>query len=376
MNLKLTAIVVALSAFTVRAQQKPSYTDAEAGKHVGEEATVTGKVFSVSTSGKGTTFLNFGAKFPNHTFGGVVFSKNSGAVGDMKAFEGKEVSLTGRIELSPDQKPQIIINSADQIKLAAEARPAPAVVSVPMPAATKPSAPAAEPYVSKPVLGKIELSSSWSSPRRDGEIIRKDLAKLFGEAGTASESLEADTSLSIYPGVAFLAPISVAVKTLNLETTKSVKARVNTPGLPQDSLNAHVFSGVFPGGYDRLYLITDVKDQVVSVMLVDSTSRTRVNNEPDTTGYHTYNFFSGAGKAASYLVVRHQVAPTDKSGGILAVDTLLVDPTDPENKTAGVVSKNTRSAGSAKQKTGKVVERSRWFVPASFASLILRCVGG
>ena len=28
------------------------------------------------------------------------------------------------------------------------------------------------------------------------------------------------------------------------------------------------------------------------------------------------------------------------------------------------------------KKTGKVIERSRWFVPAPIVNLILRCVGG
>ena len=53
MNPKFPVLILALVSLGAFAQQKPAYTDAEAGKHVGEEATVTGKVFSVSTSGKG-----------------------------------------------------------------------------------------------------------------------------------------------------------------------------------------------------------------------------------------------------------------------------------------------------------------------------------
>ena len=398
MNLKSLASVLALFAFPVFAQQKPAITDGEAAKHVGEDATVTGKVFSVSTSGKGTTFLNFGAKFPNHTFGGVIFAKNASAVGDVKSYEGKEVSLTGRIELSPDQKPQIIINSADQIKLAADAKPVPAPVAstpappppapvpatpTPMPAAVP--APAPVPSPGRPSDsssaqfsgGKIELAMTWNSARRGGEMVRKDLARLFGESGSPGETVRVDTSFEIYPGVPFLAPLSTAKKVLNLDGASSRKVRVTTPGLPQDSLSAHVFEGVFPGGYTRVHLVTDNADQVVSVLLVDSSSRSRVNNEPDTTGYHTYNFIAGDGKAVSYLAVRHQVTPASGASGVVVVDTMLVDPTDPDVQSGGRPGKgSSRSSSSSKPKTGKVLERSRWFVPSALVNLILRCVGG
>ena len=65
--------------------------------------------------------MNLGGRFPKQTFSAVVFARNEGAVGDLKQYEGKEVILSGRIEMSPDQRPQIVINTADQIKLAAAA---------------------------------------------------------------------------------------------------------------------------------------------------------------------------------------------------------------------------------------------------------------
>ena len=47
---------------------------------------------------------------------------------------------------------------------------------------------------------------------------------------------------------------------------------------------------------DRLAFITDTADQVVSVLVVDSGGRARTANEPDTGGYHTYNFITGKAK--------------------------------------------------------------------------------
>jgi hypothetical protein len=392
MNSKFLALVWAFVALTAFGQQTPSYSDAEAEKHAGENATVTGKVFGVTTTGKGTTFINLGARFPKHTFVAVIFGKNQDAIGDVKQYEGKEVAITGKIELSPtDKKPQIIINKADQIKLAGPASPsAPPAPAAPTPAPASvatttpvPATPAAVPPAAMSPseaavlyhIGKIELAGGWNSPRRDGEMTRKDLAKLFGGSGLPGESTRADTSVEIYPGIPFLTPLKSAKRTLNLEGTRTMDSKVATPGLPRNSFNAHLFEGVFPGGFDRLYLITDASDQVVSLLLVESSSRTRVTNEPDGNGYHTYNFVTGDGKAASNLVVKHQVTPPSAPGGVVLVETLLVDPSDPEKDAQGRPVK-AKKGESAKPKTGKVLERSRWYVPAPLVSLILRCVGG
>lgn len=116
------AALLALSAF---AQEKPTYPDSEAAAHVGEEATVSGKVVAVSKSGKGNTFMNFGARFPRQTFSGVIFARDEAAVGDVKQYEGKDVAITGRIEASPEGKPQIVIKAAEQIRLVEAVAPAP-----------------------------------------------------------------------------------------------------------------------------------------------------------------------------------------------------------------------------------------------------------
>ncbi len=382
MKTKLLSLAIALVAFTASGQLKPSYTDAEAANHIGEEATVSGKLVSVSTTATGTTFLNFGERFPRHTFGCVIFAGNQAAVGDVKPFEGKDVSVTGRIEAARDQKPQIIISRADQIQLAGAVPPAPkpaAVATAPMTAPTKSEPPTAPPAISESPSekrsGKIELPSGWSSPRRGGDGVRKDLARLFGGAGVSSELATADTTFEVYPGVRFLTSLGDARKILNLDGLQSSKTRIATPGFPQDAFNANVFSGVFPGGFTRLSLVTDSSDQVVSVLLVDSSSRTRVLNETDTAGYHTYNFLTGGAKATNNLTIKHQISQIKGTTNVIVVDTLLVDPTDPEDvpparTSRGITNKTSRP------KTGKVLERSRWYVPAPIVNLILRCVGG
>lgn len=377
MTSKILALGFALIAMAAFGQQKPVYTDVEAAKHINEDATVTGKVFGVSTSGKGTTFLNIGGRYPNHTFGGVIFAKNVDAVGDVKQYEGKEVTLTGRIEMSPDQKPQIIITKPDQIKLAATpAPPTPSATVVTSTPKAVPSIPEpANTYVSEIPTKKIGVGGGWNTPRRDGENVRKDLARLLGGVGKASEQTQVDSMPEIYGGVAFLTPLVTARKLLNLDSAQVTKSRISTPGFPRDSFSASMYGGVFPGGFTRLYLVTDNEDQVVSVLLVDSNNKTRVTNEPDADGYHTYNFVAGEGKASSALMVSHKVTPSAAPNGVIVVDTLLIDPNDPETQGSGPTTKS-KSNRPQKPKTGKVLERSRWFVPVPIVNLILHCVGG
>lgn len=77
--------------------------------------TVEGVVSQVSISGGGTTFINFGGRYPDHVFYGIIFNSNADQFSDVEALEGKTVALSGMIDLYKG-KPQIILVSPDQIE--------------------------------------------------------------------------------------------------------------------------------------------------------------------------------------------------------------------------------------------------------------------
>jgi len=91
----------------------------EAAKHIGEEVTITGKVSRVSTIALGMTFLNFGIEGEAGAFTAVARPGISDA-DTLKAFEGKEVEITGKVELYKES-PQIVLKSAKAIRPAGEA---------------------------------------------------------------------------------------------------------------------------------------------------------------------------------------------------------------------------------------------------------------
>jgi hypothetical protein len=88
----------------------------EAGKHIGDSATVTGKVFQVFSSQKGTTFLEIGADYPNNPFAAVIFQKDTSLFTDVQQHEGKTVAITGKIT-DHNGATETVLRSQDQIKI-------------------------------------------------------------------------------------------------------------------------------------------------------------------------------------------------------------------------------------------------------------------
>ncbi|HKI69601.1 MAG TPA: hypothetical protein VKA67_08435 [Verrucomicrobiae bacterium] len=88
-------------------------TPERAKNHIGEEATVRGKVFGMHVTQKGDVFINFGAAFPNQLFTAVCFQ---GAIptADLKKLNGKTVSVKGKIK-DYNGRIEIVLESADQI---------------------------------------------------------------------------------------------------------------------------------------------------------------------------------------------------------------------------------------------------------------------
>jgi DNA/RNA endonuclease YhcR with UshA esterase domain len=99
--------------------EKKRITTAEASINIGREVILTGYVADVTIRSK-VSYLNFDNKYPNNTFSGVIFAssneKINDKVGDLNVYEGKTVELTGTVG-EYNGKPQIIINSPEQIKI-------------------------------------------------------------------------------------------------------------------------------------------------------------------------------------------------------------------------------------------------------------------
>ncbi len=88
----------------------------EAMLHVGEQSTVVGTVAQVSRSRGGTTFINFGGRYPDHIFYAVIFKKYAGRFPDISSIQGRQVAISGEVQLYKG-KPQIILFSPSQLEV-------------------------------------------------------------------------------------------------------------------------------------------------------------------------------------------------------------------------------------------------------------------
>ena len=90
----------------------------DAAQYVGQVVTVEGQVAQVSVSRRSnTTFLNFGARYPDHVFTAVIFRSAAGAFPNAAQWEGRRVRVSGRVRMYRG-KPEIVLESPSQLAAA------------------------------------------------------------------------------------------------------------------------------------------------------------------------------------------------------------------------------------------------------------------
>jgi regulator of RNase E activity RraA len=116
----LSLVFLFLVASSVAQTQTGHLTAPEAKNHVGEKATVCGKVVSARFASKSKgqpTFLNLDEPYPNHIFTIVVWGSDRSKFGDIETkYSVKNVCVTGKIA-SYQGMPEIAINDPSQIEI-------------------------------------------------------------------------------------------------------------------------------------------------------------------------------------------------------------------------------------------------------------------
>jgi hypothetical protein len=94
---KLISLFLLAAAIPALAADCIPFTDAP--KKIDETVCVTGKVVKVNSSGRsGTMFINFCDDYKKCAFSVVVFPKDMEKVGDVRALEGKNIEIHGKIK--------------------------------------------------------------------------------------------------------------------------------------------------------------------------------------------------------------------------------------------------------------------------------------
>lgn len=115
----LTAVVIVLVGIaSIRGQTGAVYTASDAGKHIGENATVADRVDGVHQSKNGNIFLNMGGKYPNQAFTAYIPAASASEFLRPQQYEGMTIAVSGKIELY-NRKPEILVSSPGQITVQA-----------------------------------------------------------------------------------------------------------------------------------------------------------------------------------------------------------------------------------------------------------------
>src|SRR5512146_1178164 len=91
------------------------YPFASAGEHLGEVTCIKGKVVTVLVSPTGLHFLNFCENYAKCPFTVVVFPRDLRDVGDVRALEGKDIEVSGKIRSYHGQL-EIILRDNSQLR--------------------------------------------------------------------------------------------------------------------------------------------------------------------------------------------------------------------------------------------------------------------
>ena len=112
-------IVTVVLTVTLSVLAEKTLKATEAKDHIGEQATVCGKVVSsrYAESSRGSpTFLNFDQPYPNQVFTLLIWGRDRSKFGNPEtSYRGKRICVTGKIS---DYKgvPEILVNAPPQVK--------------------------------------------------------------------------------------------------------------------------------------------------------------------------------------------------------------------------------------------------------------------
>ena len=92
------------------------YNFRDASDYIGEAGCVEGRVLDVFTSGRGNSFLNFCVDYQDCPFNAVIVSEDMKKFGNLTALLGRQVQITGLIEIYKGQA-EIKIRDPVQIRV-------------------------------------------------------------------------------------------------------------------------------------------------------------------------------------------------------------------------------------------------------------------
>lgn len=223
----------------------------------------------------------------------------------------------------------------------------------------------------------LVLSPGWKTPLQGGTNTIDDLGKLFGSLTTAKTDLTGDDQIQVFQGISYLSPLAEAVASLKITTRLPAKVLIACPGFPKDSFYYYAFDGRFEDGFNRLYIVVDRADQVVSVQLVNESPKSEYSANTRDVGWHAYNFVNARTKALNTLRIEHKVGlwARNRWHAYIGSSRYMPDITQwNQDWTLLRLNSQLLKGEDGRFSKAKCLEDVRWYVPRPIVELILTCV--
>ena len=224
----------------------------------------------------------------------------------------------------------------------------------------------------------VVLDSHWeTSIFAGGSATRKDLARLLSLFAKPNRNLGPSPILEIYQGVTYLMPLRMAAQKLGVAGKLSSKTEVTCPGFPRSSIFSYAVDGTFDGDYNRMLIVTDRADQVLSIALMaEHPAYSRMDSYHNwihgDSDWSCYNFIVHRLKTVATLRINHELS--------YQVRDHWIRPREGEPINADLVradlslTSHTDRPPRGTDQWDKVLESSRWYVPKPLAELLLYCL--
>lgn len=169
----------------------------------------------------------------------------------------------------------------------------------------------------------IKLNQRWDTAMREGITVMAEIRDLISPFAKPEANLSAPPGSPLYKGVTYLMPLEDARTALGLTQRVNSKMLIITPGFPNRSIHAHMFSGNFDG-FETMYLVTDTQDQVVAVeFLTAHVKKTNLSWNGSKKQWRIYDLVNGSTKASSAAEVHHE---TRSGKDFIMIDSVLITP--------------------------------------------------
>ena len=159
--------------------------------------------------------------------------------------------------------------------------------------------------------------------------------------------------INIYNGARYLMDCNEAARVLGVRGSIPSRVSLATPGFPRNTMFYVAYDGNFEGHFNRLYLVTDAANKIVSVQLVDEHPKGGCTGT-SAGNWITYNFINTRLRASSLVHVMDESA---RDGDVIRIETRICEP-----------KKTGRKSSSYEE-----VENTKLLIPIPFGQVILHC---